>query len=582
MRYTPAVSRKTDTFLPYWALGTLTLACLFGAGCATVPVEPPPSYDELADQAYETVVDVDEVIRIKRAFLATPDFDERMRAVTLLEDQVDVLMEQPLRLGSIGSAILDHYRASLPGHRALAKFYRHVDVPEQAAIHDAWLEAISTAIESGGVGTAEAPYVALSSNEAEAFLKNRGRTPVGSTYRETREHPLMLWVTAGREDGPVENVHFDLGDLYSTIAESVVRKPTTVFPVGPPVTCEILGICDGFNPWAFISVLARGDDPAAQTAIGFIRLAHWNDLDQAAQWLSLASRSGNAMANLLLAQGLRDKAADAAPDARKLYQARAEQQFLVAVQAGFDEAMLDLGLLYLQGIYGEDKMPRGRHLIERAAEFNNTTALLELGRLHAVGTLVERDHGLAAEYFLRAAEQNEEGKVQYAWFLMRPEVEQGFNARAYRWLRQVANNDNPRAMVLIGDLYAKGLHVGKSFRRALSWFKNAVETAPDDPELVNEVAWRLTVTHLPKLRDERYALLIMERIMEESEDARLNHAYLDTWAAAYAANGDFERAITVQKQAIERAESVRANDLPILVEHLEAFRAGKEISEQVP
>ncbi|MXY58758.1 MAG: hypothetical protein F4Y41_20650 [Gammaproteobacteria bacterium] len=99
---------------------------------------------------------------------------------------------------------------------------------------------------------------------------------------------------------------------------------------------------------------------------------------------------------------------------------------------------------------------------------------------------------------------------------------------------------------------------------------------------MNEVAWRLAVTHLPKLRNERYALEIMERIMAESAEARRNPAYLDTWAAAYAANGNFERAIAVQEQAVQEARASSNNDLPILLEHLEAFRAGEKISEQVP
>ena len=34
--------------------------------------------------------------------------------------------DEPLRLGAVGSAILDLYYASLAGHQALAKFYGHL------------------------------------------------------------------------------------------------------------------------------------------------------------------------------------------------------------------------------------------------------------------------------------------------------------------------------------------------------------------------------------------------------------------------------------------------------------------------
>lgn len=562
------------------ALRTLSLACLLGAGCATVPDVPALSYDELAEQADGAAIDTDEIARIRQAFLATPDFDERIRGVTLLEDQVEVLLpaEQPLRLGPVGSAILENYRASLSGHRALAVFYRHVGMPEQAAIHDGWIEAIARAIESGGDGSLDEPYPALSPNEADAYLRVRGLAPVGSTYRESPDHPLMLWIAASREDQPLDNVFFDLTPLYSAIASSVDRNPATVFPAGPPETCETLGICDEFNPSAFIGVLARGNDPAALMFMGWKGARNIDDVMRA---LYFAARAGNAMANGLLARLWRNTAINASSE-REKYMRRAEQEYQVAIGAGFDDAMFDLGTLYVGGAYGGDRTEDGLALIRRAAELDNTNALAFLGWRHVSGDYVERDHQLAEQYFLRAAALDGQGKLAYARFLMHPDVEQGFNKRAYQWIRQVARDDNADAMVLIGDLYARGLHVGQSVRRAQSWFKNAVKAAPDDPYLVNEVAWRLAVTHLPRLRDERYALEIMERIMEASEEARRNPAYLDTWAAAYAANGDFERAIAVQEEAIEVAQATSDDDLPILLEHLEAFRAGEEISEQVP
>ena len=586
MRYTSPVRRDTHTSSPNRAPGALVLACLlgtggFGAGCATVPAAPALSYDELAEQTYGTSIDADEITRMRQAYLASPDFDERIRALLPLEDQAEVLlpMEQPLRLGPVGSAILENYQASLSGHRALAVFYRHVGLPEQAAIHDAWLAAITGSIESGGDGTLDAPFPALTSNEADAYLRMRGLKPVGTTYRESPEHPLMLWVAASPEEQPLEHVFFDLSALYSAIEASVKRKPATVFPAGPPETCATLAICDGFGPSVFIGVLARGNDPAALMYLG------WNGTgdigEEVMNALYFASQAGNAMANGLLAR-LWLNTARHAPTERERYLLQAELEFQVAIKAGFDDAMFDLGTLYVGGAYGSDRTIDGLRLIERAAELDNSDALAFLGWRHVFGDFVERDHDIAETYFLRAAALNGEGKLAYARFLMHPEVEQGFNKRAYQWLRQIAQNENADAMVLIGDLYARGLHVGQSVRRAQSWFKNAVKAAPDDPYLVNEVAWRLAVTHLPRLRDERYALEIMERIMEASEEARSNPAYLDTWAAAYAANGDFERAIAVQQEAIEVAEATSDDDLPILLEHLETFRAGEEISEQVP
>lgn len=579
-----------DTTLPVQAPGALVFACLLGAagclgaGCTSVSAKPPPVYDELAGRVVgERAIDANRIKQIKEAFLATPDFDERIRAVTRLEAQAEALLpaEQPLRLGPIGSAILERYHASITGHRALAEFYRHVDLPEQAALHEAWIDAIGAAVESSGDGTLDAPYAALSPNEARGYLRLRGMTPVGSTYRQSQVHPFLLWIAATRDRQPVRNVFFDLDALYSALAASVRRKPTTVFPIGPPETCSALGICDALTPLAFIRVLAAGNDPAALAYEGWKGLRRFNDAVRA---LVLASISGNALANRILAELWVQAAFHGSNDRKKREESLlgAEQNFLVAIRAGFDDAMFELGRLYLAGVYGSEKTGDGLSLVTQAAELDNPQALVWLGWRHVLGDFVERDHDRAERYFLRAAETDELGKLEYARFLMDREVDRGFNERAYRWVRQFARKDNAHAMVLIGDLYARGLHVGKSFRRAESWFKNAVKAAPDDLYLVNEVAWRLAVTHLPRLRDERYALEIMERIMAESAEARRNPAYLDTWAAAYAANGNFERAIAVQEQAVEEARASSNDSLPILLEHLEAFRAGEEISEQVP
>ncbi|MYF31740.1 MAG: hypothetical protein F4029_10455 [Gammaproteobacteria bacterium] len=584
MRYTPFMSCGVATVRSPHAIGALFLVCLLATGCATTPAETPPAYDDLVGLTVdEQAIDVNLVTRIRTAFLATPDVDERIRAVTLLEQEVDGLLQvgQPLRLGPIGSAILEHYQASITGHLALAAFYRHVDMPEQTARHEAWIAAISAALEANGDGTFEAPYPALSPNEAKGYLRAQGLTPVGSSYRQSQDHPFMLWITATRENRPLENAFFDLDALYSAIAASVARKPTTVFPIGPPRTCSELGICDKFSPMAFIQLLAAGNDDAALTFLGWKGLSRFNDAVHA---LRLAATAGNAVASRILAELWVQAAYNGSQEAKQRdeYLLGAEQNFRVAVRAGFDDAMFELGRLYLIGAYGSEKTADGMPLILRSAGLGNPEALLWLGWRHVLGDFVDRDHERAEQYFLRAAERDEMGKLEYARFLMRRDVDRGFNERAYRWVRQFARNDNAHAMVLIGDLYARGLHVGRSFRRAGSWFKNAVRAAPDDPYLVNEVAWRLAVTHLPKLRNERYALEIMERIMAESAEARRNPAYLDTWAAAYAANGNFERAIAVQEQAVQEARASSNNDLPILLEHLEAFRAGEKISEQVP
>ena len=543
---------------------------------------PPASYETLAEQAAAGAA-VDPAA-IKEALLLDPDFDERLRRLTMLESQALASMEdEPLRLGAVGSAVLEQYYGSLAGHQALAKFYAYVEATEQRALHESWAAAIRAGIEASG----EAPegiYRVLSSNEAHAFLLGRGQRVAGSRYDVSDDDRLQLLMTAQRSGAPVEDVRFDLHDQYLALARAIQRDRESVFPLDREETCTTMRACESFDVWTYVRVLAYGDDSAAQVRAG-LEMLGVGRVDDALRWLHRAARGDNAVAHMALADIFVLRAsANSAGNAQEWWD-RAERRFLLAVSAGLDTAMLRLGYYYNVGLFGESKVAEGEGLLQRAAELNNIDALLQLGWMYALGERVEEDRERSESYFRRAAQRDEDAKVQYARFLTVPDFGLDLNEQAFAWLREVAENDNPQAMLLLGNLYARGTHVDKRVRRARGWLKRAAKAAPDDANLVNEVAWTLTVSQIRRLRDERYALKIMEHVMtDENNAARLNPAYLDTWAAAYAANGDFERAIAVQQMAIEQARSSddSNDDLPILREHLDAFRAGELITEDVP
>lgn len=579
-----------------FSLPVLALAGALTAGCVSAP--PPLPYETLAaaaaeaapatSPASEDAAQTATPAALKRAFLATEDFDRRLRDLTLLEQQALAFKDRPLRLGAVGSAILDLHYASLVGHRALAAFYHHVEHPGQAKLHEGWAGAIAADLEASAEGTSEDPYRAFSANEARAFLALRGLKAVGSKYHETKAHPFQLWVQARPAEGAVRNLFFDLSELYGALETAVRRDPDTVLPIrGAETTCRTLDLCDNFNTWSFIHLLAvRGDDSAAQTFVGW-KVAGLDDdgpvgrQSDATLWLTRAARAGNALASVTLADMYLWQANRDGDEARSTWLIRAEVELERGIDLGSDGAMVTLGTLYSAGVFGAEKRAQGDELIREAAALDNVAALLALARRHAYGGEEVQDAALAERLFLRAAERDEDAKVLYARFLLFEQ--RGFNDQAWRWLQDMADADNADAMVLIGFLYAKGLHVNQRVRRAKSWLKNAVKAAPDNAHVVNEVAWTLTVSPLNGLRDARYALKIMERVMRDEDNiARRVPAYLDTWAAAYAANGNFERAIAVQEEAIEQATRGNTEELDVLREHLEAFRSGKLISEDVP
>ena len=190
--------------------------------------------------------------------------------------------------------------------------------------------------------------------------------------------------------------------------------------------------------------------------------------------------------------------------------------------------MVQLGLLYLTGEYGDDKRPAGIGLLERAARLDNVDALRNLAGLHIEGTFVDRDFDAAEGYYLRAAEVDDAAKIDYARFLLQPNYGRSFNDRAYGWVREAAKAKDPHGMLLLAQLFHTGSHVGQSTSRARSWFKRAVRVAPDDPYVVNQAAWTFTVTRMPRLRDARYAQRIMDRVMAD-EDTEARARIRPTW-----------------------------------------------------
>ncbi len=71
--------------------------------------------------------------------------------------------------------------------------------------------------------------------------------------------------------------------------------------------------------------------------------------------------------------------------------------------------------------------------------------------------------------------------------------------------------------------------------------------------------------------------------MTRDDEARRKPEYLDTWAATYAANGDFIRAVAVQEEAVEAAEEDQYESVREIIQtHLEAFKSGKTITETAP
>ncbi len=112
---------------------------------------------------------------------------------------------------------------------------------------------------------------------------------------------------------------------------------------------------------------------------------------------------------------------------------------------------------------------------------------------------------------------------------------------------------------------------------ALLHFRAALKKRPDWTEPMNELAWILATHPDATQRKPEEALRLANRAAELT--AHRQPVTLDTLAAAYAANEDFDRAITMAQEAVSLASS-RAPELAKEIQsRLDLYRQGKPFRE---
>jgi TPR repeat protein len=515
--------------------------------------------------------------RLDPAFLELPDVQQRLEELGLLHRRAASTPDgDRAGLTRLAESMLDQYYGDMQAHELRRRLALAAGSEETAAFHADAVADIVEAIAASGDGSAEAPYRVLTAPQAHAWLRRRGADVVGALYTTDDEAPRLTLVTKVRqgEREPLAEIRFDLTPTFLAGTRDTLAMSGGEIPL----------------PSGVVATRAAQGDPAAQTAHA---IAMWHEGPQhagrAVQWLRAASESGNLVAREMLgviygslASGRTGAEADRLLDA-------AVDQFLLAVNQGSDSAMYNLAQLYLSGHFGEENQPAGVALLRQAAARDNLDALVMLARLHYNGQYVGEDRERAIELLRRAsAGGHAEAQLFHARHLLTTDDGAGFDDQALAWLREAASGGSSvDAMMLMGSLLARGEQVPADPAEAVAWFKRAA-AATDDAETINSVAWMLAVAENRALRDPDAALQLMDDLMHADEAAAANPAYIDTWAAAHAATGAFEDAVEIQSRALEIAlaetdENGEAPDyLPVIREHLQRYRDGDTVSEDVP
>ena len=514
--------------------------------------------------------------------------------VSELESQALLYLDQePLKLGSIGSAILEKDPSNLIGRLALSKFYSSLGTIETGTDFTESYEKSLKVISESGNGSPEKPWVVSSNQAAELFLKDTGISRVGGVYQSNLQQKLGLMIIGleGENTQPKE-YYFDLSHLLNSANAYLSTDKTQ----------------DSDNPWPLLRLLSESRDSAAQAAIGAY-LVKQKNYKAAINWLTASAQQDNLFAHTLLArifwsqfsgieQMLRsdkDQSTLTAENRESLrsqlndLKTKSQSHHRQAISLGSVESMYTLGRLLFEGKFGPGKVIEGQELLEQSGKLGNAESFLFLAHHYRSGSIVQQDISRSTTFFSEAAKlRNPEAIVAFARFLMSPAGE-GFREEEkfgiVKLLEELVAEKDPEAMVVLGNLSAAGVQTDQSFRQAISWYRKAVKAASNNideasDEIINEVAWILATTSKKSLKRARYALRIIDKRMQDSSLAREKPEFLDTWAAALAANGQFEKAIEIQNRAISKAtEQDRDDVLQILEKHLKSFKLNQPITE---
>ncbi len=105
-----------------------------------------------------------------------------------------------------------------------------------------------------------------------------------------------------------------------------------------------------------------------------------------------------------------------------------------------------------------------------------------------------------------------------------------------------ADPHNPGLYKVLGDLY----YGEEKFEKAMKAYGRGLTLAPDDPELLNNLAWLLATCRDEKLRDPRAALELARRAAAIDPAPHI----LDTLAESYYLNGMYEEAVAAARAAL--------------------------------
>lgn len=143
-----------------------------------------------------------------------------------------------------------------------------------------------------------------------------------------------------------------------------------------------------------------------------------------------------------------------------------------------------------------------------------------------------------------------------------------------------AIENSPRLVEAYNGLGLVFIKQGK-YERVVDCYKEAIRIGCNRAEMINDLAWLLATHWDVKVRDPKEAVRFAEKACELKEYK--DPGMLDTLAAAYAANGQFLRAVEIAEKAFELSRLPGHKELRSQIqERLKLYRTGKSYIEDLP
>lgn len=105
------------------------------------------------------------------------------------------------------------------------------------------------------------------------------------------------------------------------------------------------------------------------------------------------------------------------------------------------------------------------------------------------------------------------------------------------------NADNPALFSMLGDIYYDS---GK-YEKTIAAYEQSLRLKPDNPHILNNLAWLFATCKDEKHRDLKRALTLAKKAAASDPSPHI----LDTLAESYYLNGQFESAVSVGRRALE-------------------------------